>query len=149
MRPIFALALLVCLVGASPACASSAKKAPEHGKPESEAGREMGAPSDPNIDMPGLVSPVVVDGELHRYVYLSLKLKLSDVGQRPMMLKKIPYLQDAFLREVHGASIAHNNDPSIVDEAGVIGRLMHVCEIVVGPGVVKEIEIMKAVQSGF
>ena len=147
MRFLVALAILACLSSASAAWASSAKKAPEHGKSEA-AQREIGAPNDPNIDMPGLVSPVIVDGELHRYVYLSLKLKLSGVGQRSMILEKIPYLQDAFLREVHGASIAFNNDPSIVDEAGVLKRLMQVCERVVGPGAVKEIEIMKSGRGG-
>jgi hypothetical protein len=128
----------------APAWASSEKEAPEHGKPEGATEREIGAPNDPNIDMPGLVSPVIVDGELHRYVYLSLKLKLSDSGQRSMILEKIPYLQDAFLREVHGASIAFNNDPSIVDEAGLLKRLMQVCVRVVGAGAVKDIEIMKS-----
>jgi hypothetical protein len=148
VRSLFALAFLLCLAGTDPAWASSAKKTPGHGKADAEAARELGVPSDPNIDMPGLVSPVIVDGELHRYVYLSLKLKLSDIGQRSTLLEKVPYLQDAFLREVHGASIAYNSDPSIVDEAGVLKRLMHVCEAVVGAGVVKEIEIMKAARSG-
>jgi hypothetical protein len=149
VRCIFALAVLACLAGSAPAWASSAKEAPAHGKAEGEVARELGAPNEPNIDMPGLVAPVVVDGELHRYVYLSLKLTVGDIGQRSMLLEKVPYLQDAFLREVHGASIAHNNDPAIVDEAGVIGRLMHVCETVVGAGIVKEIEILKPTQSGF
>ena len=144
MRSVVALALLVCLSSATAAWASGGKTPPEHGKPEGAAEREIGAPNDPNVDMPGLVSPVIVDGELHRYVYLSLKLKLSDAGQRSMILEKIPYLQDAFLREVHAASIAFNNDPSIVDEAGVQKRLMHVCEGVVGVGPVKQIEIMKS-----
>lgn len=148
MRSLVALAFLACLSSAATAWASSGKEASEHGKPEAAAEREIGAPNDPNVDMPGLVSPVIVDGELHRYVYLSLKLKLSDTGQRSMILEKIPYLQDAFLREVHGASIAFNNDPSIVDEAGLLKRLMHVCESVVGAGAVKEIEIMKSGRGG-
>lgn len=144
MRSFVALAFLACLSGVAPAWASGDKETPEPAKHEGVTEREMGAPNDPNVDMPGLVSPVIVDGELHRYVYLSLKLKLSGTDQRSMILEKIPYLQDAFLREVHGGSIAFNNDPSIVDEAGVVKRLMHVCEGVVGVGPVKQIEIMKS-----
>jgi hypothetical protein len=157
VRPFLAFCALFCLAAALPAFASSAKKkAPEHGKETSQPDkgeghgkRELGAPSLPNIDMPGLVAPVVVDGELHRYVYISLNLKLNDAGKRSMMLEKIPYLQDAFLREVHLGSIAKDNDPSIVDEPGLIGRLMRVCDTVVGTGIVKEITIVRAVQSGF
>ena len=40
-----------------------------------------------------------------------------------MMLEKIPYLQDAFLREVHRATVAKDNDPTVLDEEGLKDRL--------------------------
>jgi hypothetical protein len=154
VRSLFALAILLPVAAIAPAWASGAAKSPAHGgaeaaKHEGRGEREIGAPRTPNIDMPGLVSPVVVEGELRRYVYLSLNLQLHDIGQRSMMLEKIPYLQDAFLREVHGASIANSADPSTIDEAGLIKRLLRVCDAVVGPGIVKNVEILKAAPTGF
>jgi hypothetical protein len=157
VRSFFALVVLLCLASAAPAFASSAKKAAPEGGAEisdraetkEEAARRLGAPSTPNIDMPGLVAPVVVDGELKRYVYISLNLKIRDRTQRSKVLEKVPYLQDAFLREVHRGSIAKDNDPTIVDEPALIARLMGVCDRVAGTGSVTEITIVRAIQSGF
>ena len=148
MRWLFALAISVCVAGTAPAWASSGgAKAPAHGEAAGEGKRVLGQPGAPSIDMPILVAPVTVDGELHRYVYLSIALKLTDVSKRSMMLERVPYLQDAFLREVHGPSIAHDNDPSIVDEVALKSRLMRVGESIVGAGVIKEIEFRKTPNS--
>lgn len=140
MRYKFALAIVACLVVQGPVWAADAAK------PAAEPERAIGAPRAPTLDMPPLVAPVVVNGELHRYVYLSVSLKLNDDNQKPMMLAKVPYIQDAFLREVHGASIAHDNDPAVVDEAALIARLVHACDTVVGAGVVKTIELRNAAE---
>lgn len=144
MRSLLALTLLSFLLAAPSALASGGG----HGekKPEAEE-REVGAPRAPQIDMPILVAPVVVNGEMHHYVYLSVTLLLTDDSHKSMMLDKIPYLQDAFLREAHGASIAYNNDPTIVDERGLIGRLLSVCEKVAGPNIVKDVTFKNAAQA--
>lgn len=152
MRFQLALAVVVCLAAPCVAWASAEAEKPakaEHSdKAEKAEGeeREIGTPRAPALDMPPLVAPVIVNGELSRYVYLSVSLKLNDDSQKSMMLAKVPYIQDAFLREVHGASIAHDNDPSIVDEAALIARLMRVCDTVVGAGVVKTIELKNAAE---
>ncbi len=98
-------------------------------------------PSVPSVQMPMLVAPLVIDGQLTRYVYLSVMLILPDDSNKLMLLEKIPYLQDAFLREVHGAPIALNNDPNILDEAGLGDRLLSVCAGIVGAGIVKKVDL--------
>lgn len=153
MRVLFALAFLMCATGALPAWASSAKKSPakepsEHGEAEGKEERAPGTPTEPSLEMPGLVSPVNVEGELKSYVYLRVKLKLNDSGQRSTLLEKVPYIQDAFLRDVHGPSIALNNDPSVVDLVGLSARLLRVCDTVVGPGVIKAVDLQNATQDG-
>ena len=151
MRFLFALAICLCVAHAPAAWASSGhggeEKAAAQTQTEGESERAPGTPGEPTIGMPALIAPVIVNGELDHYAYLSVSLKLNDGNQRTMVSKKIPYLQDAFLREVHGPSIAHDNDPSIVDEAALIARLMRVCDKVVGAGVVKTIEIKNAAQA--
>jgi flagellar basal body-associated protein FliL len=133
VRSKFALVIIACLAVQGPVWASpGGEKATDTAKAAGEPERAIGAPRAPTLDMPPLVAPVVVNGELHRYVYLSVSLKLNDDNQKPMMLAKVPYIQDAFLREVHGASIARDNDPAIVDEAALIARLVHACDTVVG-----------------
>lgn len=95
----------------------------------------------PSVNMPMLVAPVTVKGLLARYVYLGVTLILPDDSNKMMLLEKIPYLQDAFLREVHGASIIIGDDPAMLDVEGLGRRLMSACTKIVGPDIVKKVEL--------
>lgn len=142
MRLIAAVALIAMLFAAAPAFASGSSS---HGEKSSGAeGTAFATPRVPTVQMPTLVAPVGVDGELDHYVYLGIALELADDNQKSMMLDKIPYLQDAFLREVHGATLARDGDPSILDEVGLKQRLLQASEKVVGPGIVKAVQIYNA-----
>ena len=87
-----------------------------------------------------LVAPVMVKGQLAKYVYLNVTLILPDESNKMKLLEKIPYIQDAFLREVHGATIALGEDPEVLDVAGLEQRLLSACTNVVGPDIVKKVE---------
>jgi len=142
VRLVTALMLFVCLFGAGAAWGSSA--APKEKKPhgtETVAPQPAG-PRIPTVAMPKLVAPVVIDGQLHHYAYLSVSLKLADDGQKTMVLEKIPYLQDAFLREVHETSIVLEGNPDAVDTDGLAERLIAISARVLGPGVVKNVEFL-------
>ena len=145
MRFLAALTFLGLLLATPISLASSESHAPK--KPDAAEEQTIGAPRTPSIDMPILVAPVVVNGEMHHYVYLGVTLQLADDNHKSELLEKIPYLQDAFLREVHGPSIAYNNDPSIVDEKALVARLLRVCEKVAGPNLVKDIAFRNAAQA--
>ena len=145
MRLAAALMLLTCLF-AGLASASSSSHAPKKPEAEREKGSGFAGPRIPTISMPALVTPVVVNGALEHYVFLSLTLELTGDEHKNMMLEKIPYLQDAYLREVHRASVAKDNDPRVIDEEGLKDRLMRVSATVVGPGIVKAITLRNVVQ---
>ena len=97
-------------------------------------------PSVPSVNMPMLVAPVMIKGQLARYVYLTVTLVLPDESNKMMLLEKVPYIQDAFLREVHRGTIALGEDPEILDEAGLGRRLLDACIKVVGPDIVKKVD---------
>jgi flagellar basal body-associated protein FliL len=145
VRLAAALMLLMCLF-AGLASASSSSHAPKKPEAEREKGSGFAGPRIPTISMPALVTPVVVNGALEHYVFLSLTLELTSDEHKNMMLEKIPYLQDAYLREVHRASVAKDNDPKVIDEEGLKDRLMRVSATVVGPGIVKAITLRNVVQ---
>lgn len=148
MRFLTALTLTGLLLAAPHSWASgghsdAAKKA------EAAGDEPIGAmaPRAPSVDMPILVAPIVVNGEMDHYIYLGVVLQLVDDTHKSKLLERIPYLQDAFLREVHGPSIAHNNDPSLVDEKALIERLLRVCDEVVGANIVKNIAFRNTARS--
>lgn len=97
-------------------------------------------PSVPFVNMPMLVAPVMIKGQLARYVYLNVTLVLPDDSSKLMLLEKVPYIQDAFLREVHKGTIALGEDPDVLDEPGLGRRLMDACIKVVGPDIVKKVD---------
>lgn len=143
MRLAAALMLLMCLFAG---LASASSHAPAKPEAEREKGSGFSGPRIPTIQMPALVTPVVVNGELQHYVFLSITLELTSDEYKTKMLEKIPYLQDAFLREVHRASVAKDNDPAVLDEEGVKGRLLGVSATVVGPNIVKAVALRNVVR---
>lgn len=145
----FAAALLLMLfvfAGAAEAGGGGGHGAKK--KPEREKGSGFMGPRVPTVSMPILVAPVVVNGELRHYVFLSVTLELSGDEHKDMMLEKIPYLQDAFLRDVHRASVAREAEPTLVDEDGLKARLIKVSDATVGPGIVKAVQLLNAERAG-
>ena len=108
MRFALALTLICFLFGTAVSWAAEGHDGEKKAEPAKEDVATLGAPRAPSVDMPTLVAPVIINGEMHHYVYFSVTLKLVDDNHKTELLDKIPYLQDAFLREVHGASIARD-----------------------------------------
>lgn len=129
MRFVAGLILGLSISGVAFASSAPKKKSPS----------TVSTPSVPSVQMPMLVAPIIIDGQLAHYAYLSVTLILPDDSNKLMLLDKIPYIQDAFLREVHGLPIILNNDPNVLDDVGLGGRLLSLCEGIAGPGIVKKV----------
>ena len=138
---LVAALLAVLLLSAVPAFASGGGG---HGKKPAAEPVEQG-PRIPSVSMPTLVSPVNIEGQLVRYAYIGVTLQLENENDKPMMMDKIPYIHDAFLRDVHlGASISLNGDPAVLDLPNLSARLAQVCAALVGPNIVKKVELRDA-----
>jgi hypothetical protein len=91
------------------------------------------------VRMPILVAPVVARGKLQGYLYLQVVIETPDRGQAEKLALKIPYLQDAFVREVHRETIVRNDDPKAIDGHALKERLRARIEAIVGAGIAKDI----------
>lgn len=128
---VMVMGSLTAVPGAMAAGGSSSK-----GKSEKAA-----EPIIPSLKMPRLVAPVMIKGEMVRYIHFDVKFILPDETNKKKLMDKVPYIQDAFLRDVHGATIVKNEDTEEIDEAGLKARLLAICARVVGDGLVKDIEL--------
>lgn len=137
--------MLAAAVVTEPASASGGGHSPKKKTETAEAVPE--GPRVPSVYMPTLVAPMVVRGELYHYVFLSVTLELTSESHKGMMLEKIPYIQDAFLRDVHGATLAKDNDPAVLDQEGLKVRLLAVASRVVGPNIVQGIVLRDVAQA--
>jgi hypothetical protein len=101
-----------------------------------EASKPAGAPS---LDLPPFMAPVTVRGELRYYLYVVIKLDLTSDFKKPVVLEKVPYLQDALLRHVHRTPTAPAEGSDNVDETAFAAGLKPILEGVLGPDVVAQV----------
>jgi hypothetical protein len=102
--------LSFALLLAVPALAEDAKTAE----------REPGA----TVEMPFLIAPVIVDGKLTAYAYVSSKVIASSRQAAVSVREKTPFLQDAFIRDVNAAPIGTADDPMKVDQPALAARML-------------------------
>jgi hypothetical protein len=131
----------MALLGAFPAIAGGggAPKKDEHGGPTS--------PSDiPTLKMPRLVAPIMVKGEMVRYVHLDVTLVLLREDDKKRVYDRVPYIQDAFLRDVHATTVLKSEETEELDEAGLKARMLAIIARVAGAGAIKDIEFQDITQ---
>lgn len=102
----------------------------------SEPKREPGVPS---LDLPPFMAPVIENGELKFYMYIVVKLDLTSDFKKPVVLEKVPYLQDALLRYVHKAAIPPLPGTEKIDEAALAAGLKPIVDGILGPDVVQQV----------
>ena len=91
---------------------------------ERAAGAEP-APKDQgptNVELPPFLAPMVIDNRLENYAYITIVL--TPVSREKMLAirEKMPFIQDAFLREVNKGSIVRTDDPKAVDTVALKAR---------------------------
>jgi hypothetical protein len=76
-----------------------------------KASDKSGAPGT-NVEMPFLMAPLAGgDGKLSGYAYISTRLTATSAAGALDVRDKIAFIQDAFVRDVNGASVAKAADP--------------------------------------
>ena len=85
-----------------------------------------------SVEMPYLIAPVVVDEKLVSYAYISGKIVATSPSAAIDVRAKLPFVQDAFVRDVNGTPIATANDVATVDQAGLAQRLLTDARRIVG-----------------
>jgi len=98
-----------------------------------------------SVDMPVLIAPMTVQGRLEGYAYLTVSLVMPSAGTIFEVRSKVPFLQDAFLRDVHKSSIVKAENPAEVDVEALRDRFIaHVNKIAV-PGTVSDVVFQRTV----
>jgi len=93
-----------------------------------------------DVTMPIILAPMVVDSQLENYAYITIVLKPAAPAGVLTIREKVPFLQDAFLRELNGTPIVKADDPKSVDEAALKTRLLARVNQILPPGTVAELK---------
>jgi hypothetical protein len=106
------------------------------------AGEKAGDPGT-NVEMPFLIAPMCVDGKLTGYAYISSKVVTSSRDASLDVRNKIPFIQDAFVRDVNATPITKATDPKTVDNAALIVRLTADVKRIVGEAKISTVVIIQ------
>jgi hypothetical protein len=96
-----------------------------------------------SVEMPYLIAPVTVDDKLVSYAYISGKIVATSPSAAIEVRAKLPFVQDAFVRDVNGASVATANDVAAIDQASLSARLLRDARRIVGTDKIATIAITR------
>ena len=119
--PMFALALL-----AAPALAEAPKK-------------PAGPPS---IDLSPVGLPIVWDGKLINYVFVTLHLVVSPRTDAVKLREKEPYFRDALVRTAHRTPFVRPWDFTHVDRGALTTAMLRESARIAGPGAIASVQIL-------
>jgi hypothetical protein len=129
MRVIALITGLLLLASTQMGLAGEAKK------PDSKLGA--------SVEMPYLIAPLSSGESLLAYAYVSCKIVGASQAAAVEIQAKVPFIQDAFVRDVNASSIGKPDDPMAVDKATLEPRLLALAKKVMGPGKVVDLKLME------
>src|SRR5262245_45955982 len=98
-----------------------------------------------DVTLPTILAPMVTDSRLENYAYITVVLKPATPAGVLAIREKVPFLQDAFLRELNGAAIVKADDPKAVDETAIKTRLLGRLNQILPAGTVAELRLQPVV----
>lgn len=121
------------LIAALLALTASAAAAEEGNKKE-EGGQ--------NVTLSPVALPIVVDGRLVNYVFVTLRLDLAPLANVSKLREKEPYFRDALVRAAHRTPFTLPSDLTKIDEARLKATVMRDAATIAGPGAVRAVVIV-------
>lgn len=95
-----------------------------------------------SLSMPGVGLPVITDGRLRNYVFVSLRLHLGGSATPETMRAKEAFLRDALVRASHRTPFVVADDWTRIDPAAVSASLMRSAAAIAGRGSVTRVEVV-------
>ncbi|MEJ0058987.1 MAG: hypothetical protein WDM79_05105 [Terricaulis sp.] len=140
MRRAIAMALLASTLLAGHAAAQP------HGA--AKGGESSGAEtSSRTMDAPYIAVPVVRDGQLVNYLFVSARFDISPNVDLWHTREQAHFLRDALVRVAHSTSLADPNDPNLLDQARAIAVFRATAVQVLGERAVRGVTIISSYSS--
>lgn len=102
-------------------------------------GHELGT----SVEMPYLIAPLVENGDLVANAYISSVILATSPSTTILVRDRLPFIQDAFVRDVGGLGIGKEGDPTSVDVPALAKRLQADAVRVAGRNVVRSLNIVR------
>jgi len=134
-RRLLPLVPLLLLAVAAPAAASDKKKE----EPNKQVGQY--------VDLQPVALPIVVDGRLINYIFVSVRLNLTAAADTSRWRAREPYFRDALVRAAHQTPFTLAGDYEKIDAPRMTATLMRAASAMTGPNVIRSIVVTSQVSS--
>ena len=94
------------------------------------------------VDLQPVGMPIVVNGELVNYVFVTVRLLLTPTADVLRWRAKEPYFRDALVRSGHETPFVLPSDYDKVDTAKLCATLLRQGQAITGPGVVRGVVVL-------
>ncbi len=97
----------------------------------------------PMVQLQSLAIPITVNGRLANYLFLSIRINLTDKAPEAKVREKEPYFRDAVVRVSSKISFNKDGRDDQLDQARFKAALLPEFARIAGPNVVKSIDVLK------
>ncbi len=107
------------------------------------AAEEKTAPKDVGqyVDLSPVALPIVVDGKLINYVFVSVRVVLTTTANTAKLREREPYFRDALVRAGHRTPFTNPKDYMTIDAARLKATMMREAVAIAGAKDIKAISI--------
>jgi hypothetical protein len=100
-------------------------------------------PPSPTVLMSPLALPIVVDGQLVNYVFVTLRLRLSPNADSLKMRAMEPYFRDALVRYGHRKPFVRPDNYTVLDDDKLKAAVLSQAAALVGPGMIASAQVVR------
>jgi len=99
------------------------------------------------VPMEQMGVPVLQGDRVNAYYFVAVSLQVPDEAKRTVVNDRLPLLKDAFLRDVYVHSAMRSDVPDSLDFDALKQRFMNLSQRILGPGVVEDVLITRAIKA--
>jgi len=100
-----------------------------------------------SMDAPYLAVPVVRNGQLVNYLFVSIRIEIAPGVDLWRTREKAQFVRDALVRAAHSNQLADANDPNLLDQAHAIAVFRATAQQVLGDQAVGRVSIISSYSS--
>ena len=97
----------------------------------------------PTVLMDPVAMPIVVDGQLVNYVFVTIRLGLSPSADPVKLRAMEPYFRDALVRVGHRSPFVRADNYAVLDDIRLKAALLREATAIAGPGMVLSAQIIR------
>jgi hypothetical protein len=93
------------------------------------------------VDLQPVGLPIVAKGQLVNYVFVYIRLNLSNSANAAKLREREPYFRDALVRAGHRTPFTLAADWTKIDEARLTATLLREASAIAGPGQIRSVAV--------